>query len=139
MNKAETSEVMNAFADCLRLLYQKAGLKIPEAFDPSKEAERLACVLNGYVEYQCGCLAGPLEVPNYCPIHGPSEDEIDTATPEQLDAMIESIPVVKLPTEEQCESEIKAQARMVARLRDADHAQQEQNLHDNMLSLDGPI
>ena len=37
------------------------------------------------------------------------------------------------------ESEIKAQARMVARLRDADRAQQEQNLHDNMLSIDGPI
>ena len=70
MNKPDTIEVMHSLADCLRLLYQKAGLKIPELFDPAKEAERLACVLNGYTEYPCGCLAGPLDHPDYCPDHG---------------------------------------------------------------------
>ena len=82
MNKTETTEVMHAFADCLRLIYQKAGLKIPEAFDPAKEAERLACVLNGYVEYPCGCLAGPLEVPDYCPEHG-----TDQAVDEEMECL----------------------------------------------------
>ena len=47
----DTIEVMHSLADCLRLLYQKAGLRIPELFDPAKEAERLACVLNGKHPY----------------------------------------------------------------------------------------
>ena len=67
MNKTETTEVMHAFADCLRLLYQKAGLVIPAEFDAEREADRLGHVLNGYKEYPCGCLAGPGDVPDYCP------------------------------------------------------------------------
>lgn len=71
-----------------------------------------------YKTYPCGCQAGPDEqLPDCCPVHPPK----------------------KLPTEDQIEAEIKAQAHMVARLREADRARQEQNLHDNMLSLDGPI
>lgn len=41
MNKTETTEVMNTFADCLRLLYTEAGLEIPAEFDPDTEAARL--------------------------------------------------------------------------------------------------
>lgn len=45
MNKTETTEVMDAFAHALRLLYEKAGLTIPESFDPETEAERIASAL----------------------------------------------------------------------------------------------
>lgn len=47
MNKTETTEVMEAFAACLRLLYEKAGIEAPESFDPETEAERIASALRG--------------------------------------------------------------------------------------------
>lgn len=45
MNKTETTEVMEGFAETLRILYKKAGLEIPKSFDPKKEARRLASAL----------------------------------------------------------------------------------------------
>lgn len=73
MNKSETTDVMHAFADCLRILYKDAGIEIPAEFYPEKEAERLKLVLLGYKKYPCGCFAGVGSgVPAECPTHGVS-------------------------------------------------------------------
>lgn len=70
-------------------------------------------------------------------------DEIDNATPEELDAMIESIPVHNPPDPLEpfgcpccrCEPCICTPLSMLQKRRD----QEESTLYDNMLSLDGPI
>ena len=45
MKKHKTETTMRLFADCLRQLYQAAGLEIPEQFDPDMESTRVASAL----------------------------------------------------------------------------------------------
>ena len=45
MKKHETETTMRLFAECLRQLYDVAGLKIPAKFDPDTESIRLSCAL----------------------------------------------------------------------------------------------
>lgn len=42
MNNKETTEVMNLLADTLRIVFNIAGLPIPEQIDPEREALALA-------------------------------------------------------------------------------------------------
>lgn len=46
LKKAEANEVMQLFAECLRLIYAEAGLEIPEYFDPQDEAIRIIAALD---------------------------------------------------------------------------------------------
>lgn len=72
MNKAETTEVMHAFADCLRILYKEAGIEIPDKFYPGREAKRLKLNLTGFGRYPCGCFAGVGDDLQKCPTHAAS-------------------------------------------------------------------
>lgn len=47
MKKHKTEAVMQLYAECLRQLYDVAGLKIPDEFDPDLESARLASALVG--------------------------------------------------------------------------------------------
>ena len=42
MNKKETTEVMSLFADTLRIMFNIAGLPVPEQIEPEREAAALA-------------------------------------------------------------------------------------------------
>jgi len=45
MKKHKVKTTMQLFADCLRQLYEVAGLEIPKQFDPDIESSRLASAL----------------------------------------------------------------------------------------------
>lgn len=45
MKKHRTESIMQMYAECLRQLYDVAGLKIPKEFDPDLESVKLATAL----------------------------------------------------------------------------------------------
>jgi hypothetical protein len=45
VNNHQPESTMRLFAECLRQLYDVAGLEIPKQFDPDIESIRLSCAL----------------------------------------------------------------------------------------------
>lgn len=65
MNKATTKEVMNVYADCLRTVYKRLGLTVPEEFDPATESARIVDALQSQAGYHLAYLDKAINALSY--------------------------------------------------------------------------